>query len=204
MNLFNQNDKTFEELLSDLQNLAVELVAHNELPERGIIVTKKFGEGQKNKGEVISYQIFINEPGYPEAKDEERTTVLLLTIKNPQTKKWDGHVEIGIPNFILKKCGLPTESILSSQNQNDIECGRQRFKVPISSEDLIDWIRKVIQSRLDNYVSAADPFGCCSLFEKCSDARKCIHKNRLYSTACAYRVNLEAGRIFYGKNRNIE
>lgn len=47
-------------------------------------------------------------------------------------------------------------------------------------------------------------FGCCDLFEKCSDAKKCIHNDRKYAKGCYYKKNLEAGKIFYGKNRNID
>ena len=44
-------------------------------------------------------------------------------------------------------------------------------------------------------------FGCCGRYEQCSDAKRCIHPDALYSLTCSYRKNLEAGRIFYGKNR---
>lgn len=54
---------------------------------------------------------------------------------------------------------------------------------------------------LENYNSKnADTFGCCHLFETCSDARKCLHRDLEYAKGCAYRKNLEAGRIFYGVN----
>lgn len=43
-------------------------------------------------------------------------------------------------------------------------------------------------------------FGCCSLNEECSDARECLHKSNSDYDGCMYRKNLEAGRIFYGKN----
>lgn len=44
-------------------------------------------------------------------------------------------------------------------------------------------------------------FGCCAFYEQCSDAKKCLHQDPFYSYACTYRKNLEAGRIFYGKNK---
>ena len=48
-----------------------------------------------------------------------------------------------------------------------------------------------------------ETFGCCNDFIRCSDALKCLHQdNRMYN-GCLYRQNLEAGRIFYGKNKNI-
>lgn len=46
-------------------------------------------------------------------------------------------------------------------------------------------------------------FGCCDKFKECSDLKRCIHNDPLYSTACMYRKNLENNRIFYGKNKNI-
>ena len=49
-----------------------------------------------------------------------------------------------------------------------------------------------------------ESFGCCSRYLVCSDERKCVHPDRLFSRACSYRKNLEKGRRFYGKNRNID
>ena len=50
---------------------------------------------------------------------------------------------------------------------------------------------------------SGDPFGCCNDHVRCSDAGYCLHlKNEDY-WGCIYRKNLEAGRIFYGKNKNI-
>ena len=48
----------------------------------------------------------------------------------------------------------------------------------------------------------SDTFGCCNDFERCSDAKECIHKSDRFYNGCMYRTNLEAGRIFYGKNKN--
>ena len=50
---------------------------------------------------------------------------------------------------------------------------------------------------------AGEGFGCCHLYEQCSDAKKCIQPNGLFSLACYYRKNLEQGKIFYGINKNI-
>lgn len=46
-------------------------------------------------------------------------------------------------------------------------------------------------------------FGCCSRYEACSDAMKCIHPDSDMAIKCAYRKNLKKGKIFYGKNKNI-
>lgn len=47
-------------------------------------------------------------------------------------------------------------------------------------------------------------FGCCGRYEACSDARECIHPDAAFALGCGYRQNLLAGRIFYGKNKNIK
>lgn len=49
-----------------------------------------------------------------------------------------------------------------------------------------------------------DTFGCCSRYEACSDAMKCIHPDPVFASSCQYRQNLLAGRIFYGKNKTIK
>lgn len=46
-------------------------------------------------------------------------------------------------------------------------------------------------------------FGCCSRYEACSDAGHCIHPDVMFAAQCSYRQNLHAGKIFYGKNKNI-
>jgi hypothetical protein len=46
-------------------------------------------------------------------------------------------------------------------------------------------------------------FGCCNSFIECSDAKMCITDDRELYLGCAYRKNLESGKIFYGKNKNI-
>lgn len=48
------------------------------------------------------------------------------------------------------------------------------------------------------------PFGCCNDFILCSDARRCLKAKDPDYNGCQYRKNLEAGRIFYGKNRNVD
>lgn len=48
-----------------------------------------------------------------------------------------------------------------------------------------------------------DIFGCCHLYEQCSDAGHCL-QGIDYKRSCSYAKNLEAGRIFYGKNHNID
>lgn len=48
-----------------------------------------------------------------------------------------------------------------------------------------------------------ESFGCCHRYVECSDALKCLHPDFLTSLACSYKKNLDKGRVFYGKNKNI-
>lgn len=48
-----------------------------------------------------------------------------------------------------------------------------------------------------------EEFGCCNDFIRCSDAKACLHPEDRFYNGCGYRKNLEAGRIFYGVNRNV-
>jgi len=50
----------------------------------------------------------------------------------------------------------------------------------------------------------AESFGCCSSYLECSNNRACIHKGDPEYQECQYRKNLEAGRIFFGKNKSNE
>ena len=49
-----------------------------------------------------------------------------------------------------------------------------------------------------------DTFGCCSRYEACSDAMKCIHPDPVFASSCQYRQNLLTGRVFYGKNKTTK
>lgn len=51
--------------------------------------------------------------------------------------------------------------------------------------------------------SATMQFGCCNDFVQCSDLKRCFKLENPDSRGCSYRKNLEAGRIFYGKNKTI-
>ena len=65
-----------------------------------------------------------------------------------------------------------------------------------------DMVSAVCKDRREAQTGA--PFGCCNDFIRCSDARRCLKADDPDYLGCQYRKNLEAGRIFYGKNRNVD
>ncbi len=77
------------------------------------------------------------------------------------------------------------------------------IKYQISTEDDLDKIRLALIEIYDNCKPSGSMFGCCSRFNACSDAKKCIHPDRNYAKNCWYQENMKQGKIFYGKNRSI-
>lgn len=98
------------------------------------------------------------------------------------------------------------EKILTSK-VTDKETGETTSKktfyhqFDINSASVIPYLTAILEYSLQRY-EPSDRFGCCSKYVACSDALKCLHSNNFYARCCWYRKNLEAGRIFYGKNKN--
>lgn len=65
----------------------------------------------------------------------------------------------------------------------------------------VDFMVEVIKATVDRYPS---DWNCCSRYMECSDAKHCIHPDRKFALSCGYQKILRSGRIFYGKNRNID
>lgn len=64
-----------------------------------------------------------------------------------------------------------------------------------------DFLRSVIQECVNRYPKE---FDCCSRYEECSDAGACTHPDKSFALGCGYRKILHSGKIYYGKNRNID
>ena len=51
--------------------------------------------------------------------------------------------------------------------------------------------------------STPKSYDCCAFYVECSDAKRCVNQSES-SFGCGYRKVLADGRVFYGKNRNID
>lgn len=67
-------------------------------------------------------------------------------------------------------------------------------------ESYSEFLTMLVGESVDRY---PHEWGCCSRYEACSDAKTCIHPDKTFALGCSYRKALNSGRIFYGKNRNI-
>lgn len=99
---------------------------------------------------------------------------------------------------VIKRAGIPYKIVPAKE-------GPTRINIPFQAPEEIYNIRDIILEAFEiAYLENADlSFGCCSRFIACSDEMECIHPNHLFALGCAYRKNLDQGKIFYGKNRTI-
>lgn len=68
-------------------------------------------------------------------------------------------------------------------------------------ESYTDLLIQITKETINRYPKE---FDCCSRYMECSDAKTCIHPDRAIALGCGYRKILHSGRIFYGKNRNVD
>lgn len=100
--------------------------------------------------------------------------------------------------FWFKKQGIETYFIKSDQDFFRVLLDDFQFVLDFGNNSFAELAVKICLDAMN-----FPKFGCCDKFEKCSDEKKCLHSDLLYSTACMYRNNLENNRIFYGKNKNV-
>ena len=188
-----------------IREMLIQLVREYELPEGSLYLSDN--KGKKDNTKIISYSVCIWEPDYPlNPKEKPGKNKIVVTIVPSTVKGRPDDLDLSLredQEGDLRRF-LPKDAELIEQAKADKDARMVRVRFKKSSETLTDYIRKNTEYCIKGYNSKAARFGCCSSFEKCSDAKKCLHENKLYSMACMYRAHLEEGRIFYGKNRNID
>ena len=104
---------------------------------------------------------------------------------------------------------IRTTSHAALNNSNTIDCAtitEKTMTIPLTCGlQYYDNIKKIVIDIYEEKKKSAksDMIGCCDMFVMCSDALMCLRRNDPHYNDCLYRKNLEAGRIFYGKNKNI-
>lgn len=73
-----------------------------------------------------------------------------------------------------------------------------------SAEDAYNYVNLMINAINATIARYPADWSCCSRYMECSDAKKCVHPDRKFALSCGYQKILQSGRIFYGKNRNID
>lgn len=191
---------------ANVRNMLEELIKERDLPTGSLFLSDNYGQSGKNEGKLISHSICIWEPDYPAMPNEKPSgnkIVGSIFLSTAKSRPDDLDLRVKVAQEADLHGYLPEDAEMLPQTVSEVEAGAVRIRFDKSSPNLVNYIRKNTEYCLDGYQSKAAPFGCCSRFNRCSDAKKCVHDNKLYSKACIYRSNLDEGRIFYGKNRNV-
>ena len=187
LSLFNYN------IYEELEKILNDIIIDEELPASSLHLYSNTSAKTK---EEISKSICIYEPDYPSIKgttDKPGKNFVIMNIQDTEV------FDLLIRNKQFSEVSLPPTATIKQ-----VTSDKTFVHVIFNKNDnnIFSYIRENIMYCLRHYESKAKSFGCCSKFIQCSDAKKCVHENKLYSMSCAYRHNLDSGKIFYGKNRN--
>ena len=199
-----RNDLSWQQKIRDMLK---ELTGEYELPAGSLYLSDNFGQAERTREMLISHSVCIWEPDYPPVPGERPgQNRIVATIVPNRVKKRPDDLDIHLREVQEGDLHsyLPEDAQVIARTKAEREAGTVRVRIRRDSPGLTEYIRRNTVYCIRGYISKAARFACCSRFRQCSDAGKCIHVNKLYSKACMYRGSLEQGRIFYGKNRNID
>lgn len=203
MNLFSNEITTWVDRINKVMDC---LSQNEELPTGSLrLVENK----SRNQLEITSYSVALTKPDYPRGVNiNGKSTISLFNIQ--EKKKSVNKKQVKTEELVFCLPDALSDEI--SHLFPDVEIKKRKSEPNFSrmtirtDNDQFDEISNhIIKKAVDRYfsVTGANAFGCCHLFVECSDAKKCLHENKLYARGCIYFHNLKDNRIFYGKNKNI-
>lgn len=100
---------------------------------------------------------------------------------------------------------LPTAFLRQSEDWRRF-AGKGAFAhIPVDQPAQIMAYSQMIKDSLQYAIDGTPKdYDCCSRYQQCSDAMRCVHPDGLFALQCGYRKILKSGRIFYGVNRNVD
>lgn len=183
-----------------INRVITEITKNEELPSGALQLIENLS---RDKEKVSSYSVAVLKPDYPKGVNPNgRAKNTLLNIKSASKKNDTADTLIvSIPDSVLPMVNSRFPNVPLVKKKSD---SLTRANIASDSDELKDFFNFLVKAVLDKYFTeGSDAFGCCSRYEACSDAKKCLHENKLYARNCIYGAHLADGRIFYGKNRNI-
>lgn len=193
INIF--GEQSWKDVISDILD---KIIAEEELPEQSLVLAENFSEKTEK---ITSYTVSVKKPDYPRGINTNGNVKTSLFKIQPKTNKKEksSYLSFSLPDEIVKLLESETFDVEVKKTKTDTS-----VLIDPESKDFPTFSTFIIKNALDAFMSSGgSAFGCCDRYKECSDAKKCVHDNRLYALGCAYYRNLRAGRIFYGKNRNI-
>ena len=230
--IMSDNQAKFDCLIKSIKDAARRLVVELEYPDGCIELFENKTKNETNYQihilELKRNVVNKNEAGGETPNDGEEnvavrdkdgvrlnyhcTNILTFALTKPRSQ-FSGCVELRIgvssynavepPNAEIVKERWVARYDENGKRTNEKELARYDVIFRMDSEELLPYFERLMRYRLAQYKSKEPTYGCCHLYEKCSDAKKCISNKKIYATVCAYKKNLDEGRIFYGRNKNI-
>lgn len=228
--MMSDHQAKFDCLLRSIRDVARRIVAELEYPDGCIEVFENKTKTETNY-QILILELKRNAVGNREKNDNSAgdedvevkdkngvrlnyhcTNILTFVLTKPRSM-FSGCVELRIDVSSYNAIKPPRAEIVkekwvarydeNGKKTDGKELTRYNVLVRVDSEELLPYLERLMRYRLIQYKSKEPTYGCCHLYEECSNAKRCVSKEKFYATVCAYKRNLDAGRIFYGKNRNI-
>ncbi len=208
--IFNKSDKSdinipattinnitnpFEQKIFDILQT---VIAEEDLPANCLYLSSNISHGGDRKGQEINKSICVHEPDYPLGSHNVNRIGKNDTFAKIDQSQKDS-IQFQIQNRFLSEIVIPSSAEIKKTKLEKFS----NIVFSLDDNSIYQFVKSVVLTGLKYYESNSS-FSCCSQFTRCSDEKKCVHENKLYSKGCKYRKNLEAGRIFYGKNKNID
>lgn len=144
-----------------------------------------------DKGKEYSSVSYLKQDPYDTSRPAKKQLAFRICCRN-------GLRYFGISNSFLSL--VPAELMIFKTDSGKGD-GFSNFKFE-STREGVELYASPLSSVLDAVTfSLPKEFDCCSRFEQCSNAKRCIHSNPALATSCGYRKVLKSGRIFYGVNQ---
>ncbi|MCQ2535356.1 MAG: 3'-5' exonuclease [Lachnospiraceae bacterium] len=166
------------------------------MPEGTLSYTVSISQAEKRKGQIASIGLFINEEEYPRVRPDKPVfkhgDIVIRFMPEPSSFVGKTYM------FYVQRYKIRDTKISIGEDKS-IKSDKlyNHYRVNVDDENIESFLNTLLDYSFKNYKTSAKPFGCCSKYKQCSDARRCLHCNLLYATACQYRKNLEAGKIYY-------
>ncbi len=156
-----------------------------------ILATEKKYNISNNENEITAYRI-------TKLKDGKTYTISIGSNTFIRLVPMKGKHRLYIKTSLIEGDDLPAAAVKPDIKGID---GFTAVDFPQKNDDYFT----MVETAVDDAIKFHQPdniFMCCALYKDCSDAKKCLHRDKLYAKGCMYRKNLEKGIIFYGKNKN--
>ena len=159
----------------------------NSLPEGSLSLN---GNISRKDGTVSSYSICIYEPSLIEETHDSSRNTIVLRLSYASQKGNTLKVELRRPE-LFDQLDIPFDAEVKRP-----EKGNAYMRIDETSVNLVPFLIKCVEESIKAYSSKESRFACCARYKQCSEKGHCVHPNMLFSTACAYRKNLDKGNNF--------